>query len=305
MHRTVLASLSAVLLKEPLFHFLLAGVALFGAYSWINRAADSPLATEAQQIHIGAGDVRWLAENWTTQWRRPPTHDELRGLVTDYLNEQLLAREARALGLEANDVIVRRRLAQKLTFLIDDTLRRAEPSEEELKRYYEANIHRYRTGGRISFAHIYFSPQRRADAHRDATDALKLLRETGGPPPAKDLGDRLLIESELRDETNQVITNTFGPGFAQAVFALKTHVWSGPVESGYGLHLVRVSARQEPQVSSFSEVRARVLEDWRREQERSAKEHYIGELRKKYDVVVAEEIKELVAPAASARTVDR
>ena len=124
------------LLKEPLLHFLLAGAALFGAYAWMNRAAEDP-AGKAQQIHVGAGDVQWLAENWTTQWRRAPTHEELRGLIADYLNEQLLAREARALGLEDNDVIVRRRLAQKLTFLIDDTLRRAEPSENELQQFYE------------------------------------------------------------------------------------------------------------------------------------------------------------------------
>ena len=305
MRRTVLASLSAAVLKEPLFHFLLVGAALFGAYSWINRSADNLQSAEAEKIHIGAGDVRWLAENWTTQWRRAPTNDELRGLVADYVNEQLLAREARALGLEANDVIVRRRLAQKVTFLIDDTLRRAEPSEEELQRYHEANASRYRTGGRISFAHIYFSPQRRVDAHKDATDALNLLRDAGGPPPAKDLGDRLLIESEFRDETRQAIANVFGPGFAQAVFALEADVWSGPIESGYGLHLVSVSARQEPHAPSFSEVRARVLEDWRREQERLAKERYLGELRKKYTVVVADDIQALVGPAASTRVADQ
>ena len=305
MRRAVLASLSDAVLKEPLFHFLLVGVVLFGAYSWINRSAHNPQSADAQQIHVGAGDVRWLTENWTTQWRRAPTNDELRGLVADYLNEQLLAREARALGLEANDVIVRRRLAQKVTFLIDDTLRRAEPSEAELQRYHEENASRYRTGGRISFAHIYFSPQRRADAHKDATDALNLLRETGGSPPAKDLGDRLLIESEFRDETRQAVTSVFGPDFAQAMFALKTDVWSGPIESGYGLHLVNVAARQEPQASSFSEARTRVLEDWRREQERLVKQRYLDELRKKYTVVVADEIQALVGPAARPRVTDQ
>ena len=96
-------------LKEPLLHFLLAGAALFGAYAWMNRAAENPNANKAQQIQISAGDVQWLAENWTTQWRRPPTPEELRGLITDYVNERLLAREARALGLEDDDVIVRRR----------------------------------------------------------------------------------------------------------------------------------------------------------------------------------------------------
>ena len=121
------------LLNEPLLHFVLAGVALFGAYAWINRAGENPPPGKAAQIHIGAGDVQWIAENWTTQWRRAPTRDELRGLISDYLNEQLLAREARALGLEDNDVIIRRRLAQKMAFLIDDTLRRTEPSGTDLQ----------------------------------------------------------------------------------------------------------------------------------------------------------------------------
>src|SRR5262245_61548283 len=130
-------------LKEPLLHFVIAGAALFSAYAWTNRAPENPNAAKIQSIEVGAGDIEWLTENWTTQWRRPPTPEELRGLVTDYANEMLLAREARALGLEENDVIVRRRLAQKLTFLIEDTLRRAEPSDSELQQFYTAHAERF------------------------------------------------------------------------------------------------------------------------------------------------------------------
>jgi hypothetical protein len=289
------------LLKEPLFHFLLAGAALFGAYAWVNRAPENSYAKKATQIQISAGDVRWLAENWTTQWQRPPTREEFRGLIIDYLNEQLLAREARALGLEDNDVIIRRRLAQKLTFLIDDTMRRAEPTEDEVQQFYDVNARRFRSSARISFTHVYFSPNRRADARSDATDALKLL-QTGTAPTIAELGDRLLIESEFRDETEQSISNSFGPGFAQAVFALKMELWSGPIESGYGLHLVRVSTLQEARLPSLSEVRTSVVEEWKREQEQLTKERYLGELRKKYDIVADEEIKTLIAPPTTART---
>jgi hypothetical protein len=221
----------------------------------------------------------------------------------DYLNEQLLAREARALGLEDNDVIIRRRLAQKLTFLIDDTMRRAEPTEKELQQFYDANAQRFRSSARISFMHVYFSPNRRADARSDATDALKLLLQAGTGPPIAELGDRLLIESEFRDETEQSISNSFGPGFAQAVFALQTDVWSGPIESGYGLHLVRVTTLQQARLPAFSEVRARVVEEWKREQEQLTKERYLGELRKKYDIVADEEVKALIAPSIATRSV--
>jgi PPIC-type PPIASE domain len=301
MNRTTLTSLAVALIREPLLHFVLAGAALFGAYAWVNHAAENPNPGKAQQIHIGAGDVQWLAENWTTQWRRPPTQEELRGLITDYVNELLLAREARALGLEDNDVIVRRRLAQKLTFLIEDTLRRAEPSETELQEFYQASAQRYRSDARISFRHIYFSPQRRADARSDATDALSLLLAEGTALPAGELGDRLLVETEFHDETAQSISGAFGPDFARAVFSLEPGAWSGLIESGYGLHLVHVSTRHEAQLRPLSEVRERVVEEWRREQEKSAKERYLGELRKKYGLVVDEAVKPLFAPVAAAR----
>ena len=282
------------LLKEPLLHFLLAGAGLFAAYTWMNRTVEKPSVGKTPQIQVSAGDVQWLVENWTTQWQRPPTQEELRGLVVDYLNEQLLAREARALGLEDNDVIIRRRLAQKLTFLIDDTLRRADPSDDELQQFYDTNAQRFRSGGRISFAHIYFSPQRRADARLDATATLKQLEESNAS--ATQLGDRLLIESEFRDETEKSVSSAFGPGFARAVFSLKSNTWSVPIESGYGLHLVRVLALQEARLPSLSEVRARVVEDWKREQEQLAKERYLAELRRKYHVVVDDDVKPLVAP---------
>jgi PPIC-type PPIASE domain len=292
-------------LKEPLLHFVLAGAALFGAYAWVNRAAETPTAGKAAQIHIGAGDVQWMAENWTTQWRRAPTREELRGLISDYLNEQLLAREARALGLEDNDVIVRRRLAQKLTFLIDDTLRRTEPSETELQQLYEANSQRFRSDARISFTQIYFSPERRADARADAADALRVLHKSGAPLPTGQQGDRLLVETEFHDETEQSIAGAFGPGFARAVFSLEPGAWSGPIESGYGLHLVRASTLREGRLPPLTDVRARVVEEWRNAQEKSAKDRYLDELRKKYSIVADEAVKALVAPKVTAGTADQ
>jgi PPIC-type PPIASE domain len=283
-------------LKEPLLHFTLAGAALFGAYTWINRASETPSVGKAAPIHVGAGDLQWMAENWTTQWRRAPTREELHGLVSDYVNEQLLAREARALGLEDNDVIVRRRLAQKLTFLIDDTSRRTEPSETELQQFYQANSRRFRNDARISFTQIYFSPERRADAR---ADALRLLHDSGAPLLTAQQGDRSLIETEFHDETEQSIAGAFGPAFARAVFSLEPGAWQGPIESGYGLHLVRASRLQEGRLPPLSDVRARVVEEWRNAQEKSAKDRYLDELHKKYNVVADEAVMALIAPMAA------
>lgn len=283
-------------LKEPLFHFLLAGAGLFAAYSWLNRAADIPSTNTEQQIHVRAGDVQWITDNWTRQWRRPPTREELRGLVVDYVNEQLLAREARALRLDDNDVIVRRWLAQKLTFLIEGTLRHAEPSDEELQKFYESNPERFRAASRISFTHIYFSTQRRADARSDAVHALTALLKNGATP-TEEFGDASLIEPEFLNETEQSVSGRFGADFARAVFSRGPGTWSGPIESTYGLHLIHVAAVTPSQQQSLAEVRARVIEEWTREREKSLREGYLAELRKKYPVVADETAMALLATA--------
>jgi hypothetical protein len=287
-------------LKEPLLHFLLAGAAMFAAYAWINRPSDMA-PTSAGQIHLRAGDAQWLADNWTRQWRRPPTDAELRGLLTDHLNEQLLAREARALRLDEDDAVVRRWLAQKLTFLIDGTLRRSEPGDEELRRYYTSNSERYQSEARVSFTHVFFNPLRRADARGEAVEALQVLRASASSGAGGDLGDRLLIDAEMHDQAEQTISGLFGRDFARSVLALPPGEWSGPVKSEYGLHLVRPSSLTPAERLPFDAVRARVVEDWTRDQEALVMGRYLAELRKKYDVVVEDSVRPLLAPPADAR----
>jgi hypothetical protein len=291
--------------KEPLLHFLLAGAVLFGAYAGLKNGANTAETSKQPGIHLTAEHVQWLAESWTRQWRRSPTHEELRGLISDHLDEQLLAREARAMGLDDNDIIVQRRLAQKMTFFIEGTLVLGEPSQDELEQFYQRLGDRFRPNGRISLVQIYFDPQRRADAHSDATKALKALSAAGTAPPIEEIGDRTLIQAEFRDETAQALSSALGPHFARAVFSLKPGEWSGPIESGYGLHLVRVSSVQEPQLPPLSDVRARVMEEWKNEQENLAKERYLAELRKKYGVVADEIVGSLVGPAVPLEGIDQ
>jgi parvulin-like peptidyl-prolyl isomerase len=284
------------LLQEPLLHFLVAGAVLFGAYAWIDDSEESSDAGGVRQVQIGEGEVQWLKQTWALQWQREPTPEELRTLVAELLKEQLLAREAREMKLDENDTVVRRRLAQKLTFLIEDTLRRAEPNEDDLRRFYEARRERFRSDARVSFTHVYFNPARRQDAVADAMNALTELIEAGGTDRARSMGDRLLLEPVFHGETEQTLSSVLGRDFAAAVFRLEPGAWSGPIRSGYGLHLVRVSARKESVVRPFAEVRAQVLEEWRREQERAANAQYLAQLRRKYDVVIEESVKPLLGP---------
>ena len=278
------------LLKEPLLHFLLLGALLFGAYAWLNRGAGD--SRTGRQVRVSEGDVRWLVETWTRQWQRPPTRDELRGLVTDFLKEELLAREARAMGLDENDTVVRRRLAQKVEFLVQDTSRLAEPTDDDLRKCYAAHQERFQTDARISFTHVFFSREKRKDAAADAKAALTELGRNGAN--AAELGDALLMDAELHDADPLAVTGQFGREFADSVFALKPGAWSGPIVSGYGLHLVRVSELKPGRQREFAEVKSQVLERWREQRQREDNEKYFAGLLKKYDVVLDESVKPLV-----------
>jgi hypothetical protein len=281
------------LLRDPLLHFVVASVVLFGGYELINRGEMNPPATDP--VHIGEGDVRWLKDTFANQWQRPPTEDELRGLVASFLEEELFAREAKALGLDQNDTIVRRRLAQKLEFLIGDTSRIVEPAETELRRFYDANAERFRAEARVSFTQLFFNPEKRQHAEADARAALVSISGTSADDAAA-MGDPILLENEFHEVDEQTVSKMFGADFAGAIFSLKPGSWAGPVKSGYGVHLVLVTDLRPATLLSFEEVRPKVLEEWRHQQQTQAKAVYLSKLREKYGVVIDGGISRSLAP---------
>jgi hypothetical protein len=291
---------SVKLLKDPLLHFVIAGAILFAGYELIHRGEMNPTATDP--VHIGEGEIRWLKETFANQWQRPPTDYELRGLVAGFLEEELFAREARALGLDQNDTIVRRRLAQKLEFLIDDTSRIVEPADTELRRFYDANTQHFRTAARISFTQLFFNPERRPHAETDAKAALVSISTTGGDDRAITMGDPTLLETEFHDVDAQTVSNVFGADFARTVFLLKPGSWAGPVKSGYGVHLVRITDLRTATLRPFQEVRPKVLQEWRRQREEQTKAQYLGKLREKYGVVIDDSVSPLPEPASEGKT---
>jgi parvulin-like peptidyl-prolyl isomerase len=271
-------------ISEPLLHFLVAGALLFAAYAWLNRGSADALRT----VRISVAEVSWLKETWARQWQRPPTEEELRGLVTDYLKETLLAREATEMGLDENDTVIRRRLAQKMEFLVQDTARLGEPDEAELRRFYDAKRARYHAPARVSFTQIFF---------RTESDAKRGLARLAGSSP-DELGDPSMLERDHAEADAQAVTSQFGDAFSRQVFDLAAGPWQGPVASAYGFHLVRVSARQAAQPLPYEAVRAQVLEDWQREEQAKAGQRFLAGLLKKYDVVVDDSVKQLVGPLA-------
>lgn len=274
--------------REPLVHFTLIGALLFVVHGWMNP---TPGATDTdRQVHISDGHLQWLAATWTRQWHRAPTQAELRGMVADFVREEVFAREARDLGLDRDDTVVNRRLAQKLVFLVEDTARVDEPGTAELEHFHRTNGARFRTLARRSFEQVYFNPEQRADALRDATAARTRLLQRDGTDPA-DLGDRGLLEGRLDDVDEQAVAAQFGPDFASAVFALRAGEWSEPVASGYGVHLVRVTAERGAQARPFTKIRDDVAAAWRAERRVELAARHYARLLAKYEIVMDESVR--------------
>ena len=290
-------SLPRQILKEPLLHFLIIGALLFGAYAWVNRGANEQ---GEQQVRLAEADVKWLKDTFALEHQREPTPAEVRDLVRGFLKEELFAREAQERGLDKDDIVVRRRLAQKMTFLLQDDSARVEPSEAELRAFYEARQDLLKSGPqtmftrpRISFVQIFFSRDR-ADAATDARKALQKLADGAKAPP--DLGDQTELAAELRDLDERAVANRFGSKFAAAIFALAPGAWQGPIESSRGLHLVRVSVLTPGHLRPFEEIKGEVLERWREERQHENEERYFAGLLKKYRIVPDASVKELADP---------
>lgn len=285
-------------LREPLFHFVVAGVVLFSAYAWLDGG--SPVADGVEPVRIGDGEIQWLKETYSSQWLRPPDANELKGLVTNLVEEEVLAREAQAMGLGDDDTIIRRRLAQKLKFLVEDTSRLAEPTDAELRRYFEANVARFEDSPRVSFSQIYFNPENRKDAAEDAGLILVGLNANTNADVAE-LGDRFLLAAEMRHADRGVIANTFGDDFADALLTVEPGKWSGPLKSSYGTHLVFVSAKETVRKPAFEAVRDKVVADWRRESEQKVSREYLARLREKYGVEFDGSAKAQLEPQPAAK----
>lgn len=240
------------LLKEPLVHFLLAGVLVFAFSAWRGE----PVDPASRSIEIDERQVRQLAERFVQTWRRPPSAPELDSLIRDYIKEEVYYREALRLGLEADDAIIRRRLRAKMEYLATAQAENVAADDATLQRYLEANIARYADGARFSFDQIYLGEG--VDA---AVVKARLVR--GGD--WQTLSAPISLPPSVSDADRADIAKEFGESFAKALAGVKVDEWAGPVESGFGQHLVRVRAFSPGRKPQLSQVRQRVENDWRAE----------------------------------------
>ena len=274
-------------LREPLVLFLVIGAVIFVLYGFL-RQQDAALQERA--ITISAAEVNWLTDTWQKRWNLPPTEEERAGLIEQYLREMILYREALAMGLDRDDTVIRRRLAQKLEFLSQDLLRPKPPSEGELRVYFETNIDRYRSPDLITLTHVFLDPDVRGDATLTDAETVKVKLNGLKEPPqdARSFGDSFMLQSYYPARSEAELSKLFGSGFAQPVFELALQEWHGPVLSGYGVHLVYVHDRQEPEPPTFEEVKDQVLQDWESEKREQINEQFITNLLARYDVTIEE-----------------
>lgn len=272
------------LLREPLVHFTILAGLLFGLLSEPN-AADP--GTDATRIVISGAEVERMATAWEQRWQRRPSKDELAGLVREAVREQVLYREALSLGLDRDDVVIRRHLRQKYEFVTQDLAYDTDPDEATLRAYYDAQPDRYVQSAQVSFRHILFSTDRRgAAAEADAAQALSDLQTATNPDAADLLGDATSLPSGFDGISADEVEAVFGPDFAAALLGLEPGRWSGPIPSGYGLHLVWLSEKRAGGPMAFDTVRQRVRDDWVYEQRAAANDAIYLKLLDRYDVVV-------------------
>ena len=274
--------------REPLVHFMASGVVIFALYGFF-RLPDAAL--EERAITITAAEVNWLTDTWQKRWNRPPTPEERKGLVDQYLREVILSREALAMGLDQNDTVIRRRLAQKLEFLSQDLLRPKSPSEGELRAYFETNIDRYQPPDLITLTHVFFDPDKRGDRTLEDAETVKakLIALKEPPQDARSFGDPFMLQSYYPERSKAELAKLFGRGFAGPVFKLEPQKWHGPVLSGYGTHLVYVHDRQEAQPPVFADVKEQVRQQWESDKREQLNEQFVASIVARYDVTIEKE----------------
>lgn len=268
------------LLREPLVHFAALGALLFAAFFALG-GYDSAPGNQLPRITVDAAQQAVLAEQFTRVWRRAPTDEERARLIEDFIESQVLVREARALGLEQGDPIVDQRLRQKITFLISG-IGLAEPTDAELRAAYEAQAERYTADALLAFRQVPLDET--APVEAEITRISGAL--SAGADPAS-LSPASLLPTEIALRPSAQIDRQFGKGVAAQIAALPDGDWSGPVRSGYGWHLVQRTALVPERVLPFEEVADQVRADWDEQQSKTHLAERIAQMRARYVIEVA------------------
>jgi hypothetical protein len=271
------------ILKEPLLHFLLLGAAVFLVYGLVSKRSNA----EPGKIVVTKGQVEHLATGFAKTWQRSPTDAELKGLIDDWVREEIATREAIALGLDKDDTVIRRRLRQKLDFVSDGIATQTEPTDADLNAYLKSHPEAFRIEPKFTFSQVYFDPVKHGDnLARDTAQALAQLKQAGGKTDISALGDSFLLERTFQSTSSKEIAKQFGEQFTAELGKLTPGQWQGPIESGYGVHLVLVSERAQGSMPALADVRDVVVREWANARRLEGNERFYQELLKRYTVTI-------------------
>jgi peptidyl-prolyl cis-trans isomerase C len=268
------------LLKDPLVHFLAIGAALFAFAAWRGQS----IGAGKEQIVISSAQVEQARDAAALLQGRPLTEAELAALIEPAIRDEVLYREALALGLDEEDDEVRRRLIEKMQYLTQDTADPEPSSEAELRAFYDASRERFEVPELVTFDQVYFSPGTRGDALRGDVDAGLAALRAGRPPV--EVGDRTPLRETYQDAPREQVEVLFGDALAEAVFTLAPGDWTGPFESDFGQHLVRLRGRSERRLPPFDEVREQVAAEFAVERRRERNDAEYRRMRERYEVVI-------------------
>jgi hypothetical protein len=274
--------LIARLLREPLLQFFALGAMLFALYGFIGkRSANAP-----EKIVISASRIANLGDGFARTWRRPPSEQELQGLIEDYIRDEVFYREGRAAGLDRDDVIIRRRVRQKMEFLAED-MSVPEPSDEQLAAYLASNPERFTAEDQFTFHQVFLSATRRANTiESDSKEVWSVLARADGAVDATLLGDPFLLGEEFRDVSPSKLTSIFGEGFAKQISVMEKGRWQGPISSGFGQHFVFISERTSGDLPPLDAVRPAVRREWTNTRRLETEQKLYASLRERYEIVV-------------------
>jgi PPIC-type PPIASE domain len=274
--------LKLTLLREPLFQFLVLGAALFGLFHLVgNKKADPP-----ERIVVSSARIDNLADGFARTWRRPPSKEELQGLVDDYIRDEVFYREGRAAGLDRDDVIIRRRVRQKMEYFAEDASI-PEPSEAQLAAYLASNLERFKTEDRLTFHQVFLSATRRGAAiDRDSRQVAEALAHADAAVDATAPGDPFLLGEEFQAVSQTELAGIFGDVFAKRLSVMEQSRWQGPIPSSFGQHFVYISERIPGGLPTLETVREAVRREWSNARRVEAEQKLYGSLRERYEIVV-------------------
>jgi hypothetical protein len=272
------------LIREPFIHFLLLGAAIFIANRLVPGRADN----QPEKIVITQGDITSIMVGFSRTWQRPPTREELDGLIRDRVREEVYYREAVAMGLDRDDPIIRRRLQQKLQFVTEDVGAPAKPTDTELSEYLKTHADAFRVDKRFTFDQVYLDPAKHGERLAQDVDNLltQLRQDRSSDLDLTSLGDTFLLEHRFQGAPTTEIAKQFGDNFAAKLADLPVGQWVGPVQSGYGTHLVFVEEQADGRVPKLAEVREAVRRGWTNARRLESNEKFFDSLLKHYQVEV-------------------